>query len=78
MEKKYLKIMEEKPVLHPLRSLLFSRKFLVLILDTIISVILHFGGTENVEFLIGALQPVAMVIIYAIAMEDVAKTNNGG
>jgi hypothetical protein len=75
--KRFLSIMEEKPILHPLRGLLYSRKFLVLVLDTIISIILYFSGAPDVKFLIGSLQPVALVIIYAIAQEDIAKMNNG-
>lgn len=70
--------MENKPLLQPLKSLLYSRKFLVLLLDTVISTILHFVGGAEVEFLIGALQPVALMIIYAIAMEDAAEKKNGG
>lgn len=70
--------MENKPLLQPLKSLLYSRKFLVLLLDTVISVVLHFAGGAEVEFLIGALQPVALMIIYTIAAEDIAKAKNGG
>ena len=58
--------------LKPLLSLLQSRKFLVLILDTVISIVLHYYGGEDVQFLIGALQPVALMLIYAIAKEDAA------
>jgi hypothetical protein len=77
-EKRYLTIMEEKPILHPLRSLLYSRKFLVLMLDTIVSIILHYVGGSDTEFLIASIQPVAMMIIYAISAEDVAEKKNGG
>jgi hypothetical protein len=65
-----------KPILHPLERLLYSRKFMVLILDTIVSVVLHYVGGADVQFLIASLQPVAMTIIYAIAKEDIAL--NGG
>lgn len=67
--------MEEnnKPILYPLKRLLYSRKFLVLILDTVISILLHYVGGAETEFLIASLQPVAMMIIYAIAKEDAAS-----
>lgn len=60
-------------ILGPFLALLKSRKFLVLALDTIISVILHYYGGPDAEFLIAALQPVVMMIIYAIAKEDAAE-----
>lgn len=61
----------------PLLDLLQSRKFLVLVLDTIIAVVLHYYGGEDVKFLIGALQPVALMLIYAIAKEDAAAIAAG-
>jgi hypothetical protein len=70
--------MENKPILYPFKRLLYSRKFLVLVLDTVISMILHFVGGESVQFLITALQPVALMIIGAIAAEDIAQIKNGG
>lgn len=62
-----------KPLIGPFVRLLYSRKFLVLILDTVISVALHYWGGPDVEFLIAALQPVMMMIIFAIAKEDAAE-----
>ena len=56
----------------PLLGLLQSRKFMVLVLDTIVSIVLYYWGGEQVEFLIGVLQPIAMMLIYAIAKEDAA------
>ena len=62
-----------KPLVGPFLKLLYSRKFLVLILDTVISVVLYYCGGPGVEFLIAALQPVVMMLIFAIAKEDAAE-----
>lgn len=62
-----------KPIVGPFLGLLYSRKFLVLILDTVISVVLYYCGGPDVEFLIAALQPVVMMLIFAIAKEDAAE-----
>lgn len=63
------------------RALGRSRKFLVLLLDTALSLALYFGAKyiggpafDDIKFLIGLLQPVALMVIYAIAQEDVAKS----
>jgi hypothetical protein len=61
---------------NPFMSLLHSRKFWLLILDTSISLILFFvgkyapGAAEDIKFLIIALQPVFVTLIGAIAYED--------
>jgi len=65
-----------KPIVGPLAKLLYSRKFLVLVLDSIISIVLYYYGGPDVEFLIGVLQPVALMLIYAIAKEDAAEKAN--
>ena len=63
--------------MNPIVSLLKSRKFLLLVLDTIVSCLLYFfAAVPNVEFLIGALQPVFVAIIYSIAVEDAAAKGN--
>ncbi len=61
-------------------ALLRSRKFMVMLLDTLISIALYFGGKylggsayDDVKFVIGLLQPVALMMIYSIAQEDVAS-----
>ncbi len=61
----------------PVQALLKSRKFLVLALDTVISLVLYFvtkyatpSAVEDIKTAIVALQPVAMVLIGAIAYED--------
>lgn len=64
-------------------SLLKSRKFLLLCLDTIITLILFFGGQasgqtfENIQEIVYALQPVFVAVIGGIAIED-AATKFGG
>ncbi len=62
-----------------MRALLTSRKFLVLVLDMVVSVALYFSGkyagasaAEDIQFLVGALQLPALMLIYAIAHEDAA------
>ena len=66
------------PILGPIKSLLYSRKFLLLVLDTVVSVLLfYFSGIEGVEFLIGIIQPVFVFIILAIAIEDAAEKSAG-
>ena len=61
----------------PVQALLKSRKFLVLALDTVVSLVLYFsvkylaaGAVEDIKTVIVALQPVALVLIGAIAYED--------
>lgn len=65
---------------NPFQSLLISRKFWLLILDTVISLVLFFGAKylspsalEDVKVLVIALQPVFVTIIAAIAHEDAAN-----
>jgi len=67
----------------PLLALLRSRKFLLLVLDTVISFVLWFIGQtnpdalENVQGLIAMLQPVFVAIIIAISIEDAAALKAG-
>ena len=63
--------------MNPLQALLKSRKFLVLLLDTVVSLVLYFsakylaaGAVEDIKTVILALQPVVLVLIGAIAYED--------
>ncbi len=70
---------------NPFSGLVHSRKFWLLILDTLISLILYFVGRyvpdaiEDVKFAVLALQPVFVTIIIAIAVEDAALNKaNGG
>lgn len=62
--------------MNPIKALFSSRKFLLLLLDTVISVILYFvgkylpGAEADVKFVILALQPVVIALIVSIAYED--------
>ena len=63
--------------MNPFQALLKSRKFLVLLLDTVVSLVLYFsakylaaGAVEDIKTVILALQPVVLVLIGAIACED--------
>ena len=70
---------------NPIQGLLRSRKFLLLCLDTIISLTLFFvvkytapAMAEDIGFAIAALQPVFVAIILAIAIEDAALKRASG
>ena len=66
-----------------MQRLLKSSKFMTLALDTVVSLATFFIGkyagasTEDLLYLIGALQPVALVMIGAIAYEDAAAKSAG-
>ena len=66
-----------------MKRLLKSSKFMTLALDTAVSLATFFIGkyagasTEDLLFLIGTLQPVALVMIGAIAYEDAAAKSAG-
>ena len=67
----------------PIGSLFRSRKFLLLLLDTTVSLILYFGGLYLTEAaaaelatVIGLLQPVFVALIVGIAWEDNNRRNN--
>ena len=61
-----------------MQRLLKSAKFMTLALDTVVALATFFIGkyagasTEDLLFLIAAIQPVAMTMIGAIAYEDAA------
>lgn len=67
----------------PLKRLLQSRKFLLLILDVVISTVLFAVGElapqakETVDFAIKTYQPVFVMLILAIAIEDAAAKRAG-
>jgi len=70
--------------MNPVSGLLRSRKFLLLVLDTIISLVLFFVGkyaspnlAEDIKFIIAAYQPVFVAIIVAISVEDAAAKRSG-
>ena len=71
-------------MINALAALLRSRKFLLLVLDTVISLALFFVAkaaapdvAENIGFAIAALQPVFVAIILAISIEDAAAKRAG-
>lgn len=60
------------------KSFLRSRKFLLLLLDLIVTAVLvTFGETETVTAVVAALQPVFLFAIGAIALEDAAAKRAG-
>ena len=68
---------------NPFKGLLQSLKFWLLMLDTTVSVSTYFVGkymgadSNDVIFLIAALQPIFMVAINSITKEDVAQLEAG-
>lgn len=68
---------------NPFASLVRSRKFWLMIMDMIVSLITYFGGryltpatNADMIFLIGAFQPVIIAVILGIAYEDGAKAGS--
>ncbi len=74
---------EEKTTANPNKALLQSRKFRLLVLDTVISCVLFWvgkyatGSVDDATILIGLLQPVFVAIIIAISIEDAAEKASG-
>lgn len=74
-----MKPIKVRMIIFPLVCLLYSRKFLLLLLDGAVCTVLYFVGKyagpstlQDVKFLIGVLQPVVIAVILAIAHEDAA------
>lgn len=70
--------------MNPLQGLLRSRKFLVATLDVGISLITYFVGkyvvpsiANDILFVIATLQPVALMLVISIAIEDAAAKATG-
>ena len=70
--------------MNPARGLFNSRKFWVLMLDTVVSLIAYFVGkyaipsvADDVLYFIAALQPVFLALIAGIAAEDSAAKLSG-
>lgn len=69
--------------MNPVSLLFKSRKFWLLILDTVIAIILYTVSAfvpqfkEHVVFFVGILQPVFVMLIVAIAIEDAAEKRAG-
>lgn len=64
------------PIITPLINLLRSRKFLLLVLDAVISILLKYTGVDP-EF-IAIIQPVFVALIVSIAYEDGKKSEAAG
>lgn len=47
-----------------------SRRFWLLIMDSVVSITLHYIAGGDVTFLIGALQPVFIALIIAYTVDD--------
>lgn len=45
-------------------TLFQSREFWLLVLDGVVSLTLHFFGGDDVNFIIGAIQPIFLFVIY--------------
>ena len=62
--------------MNPWKALFGSRKFILLVLDVVISLVLYFvskylpNAEADVKFVILALQPIVIAIVLAIAYED--------
>ena len=70
--------------MNPILGLLRSRKFMLLLLDLVVSTTIYFVGKyagasafEDVKMIIGVMQPVFIAGIGAIAYEDGANVKAG-
>ena len=68
----------------PIAALFRSRKFLIFISDVFFSTLLYFVGkyavpgvAEDINFLVAVLQPGVLILIAAIAYEDVQAKRAG-
>ena len=67
---------------NPFNSLLHSRKFWLMVFDTVVSLALYFIGkyvpsaAEDVKYVIFGLQPVVIAVIVGIFVEDAAEKGN--
>ena len=67
----------------PTVPILQSRRFWTAVMDMIVSIVLYFISTfyptqaDMIKFLIGAIQPVAVILIAAFTAEDVASIKYG-
>lgn len=71
--------MPDKSTGDAFRMLAQSRKFWVMVLDVLISLVLYFvtkyagGYLDDVKYVILALQPVVWVVIFAIAKDNTTE-----
>ena len=70
--------------MNPMKALLRSRKFLLLVLDVVISLITYFVTkyavptmADDVLLVIGTIQPIFVAIVVAISVEDAAAKRSG-
>lgn len=56
---------------------LASRRFLTLLLDTAVSIALHFYAGESVNFLIAAIQPIFVFLIMSYTVEGTVRVRQG-
>ena len=70
--------------MNPIKGLLRSRKFLLLMLDTVVSLTAVVGGwflapqeLDKILTVVGILQPVFIALIASIAAEDAAAMKAG-
>lgn len=66
--------MEQK---HPWAKLARSRKFWLLILDTVVSIALHLWTGEDATFYVATMQPVFLLVILSVTHEDVTAIKAG-
>jgi hypothetical protein len=60
-----------------MKPIITSRRFWLLILDSIVSITLHYMAGQDVSFLIGALQPVFIALIIAYTVDDTIAAQKG-
>ncbi len=63
--------------MNPLAKLARSRKFWLLVLDSAVSIALYFLTGESATFLISVLQPIFLLVINSITVEDKAAIMAG-
>lgn len=70
--------------MNPFVGLLRSRKFWLLILDLVITLVLYFTGkyaggsvAEDTKMVIGAIQPLFIAVIVGVTVEDAAAKASG-
>ena len=56
---------------------LTSRRFLTLLLDTAVSIVLHFYAGADVNFLIAAIQPIFLFLIMSYTVEGSVRLRQG-
>ncbi len=70
---------------NPFSDLLHSRRFWVMILDLVVSLVLYFTGkyaapsvNDDIKFIIGIIQPVFLLVITAITVQNNAQIKSTG